>query len=50
VIATPEGQLAHGMRQVNGLYTQYDNRGMARQAMCSKGDTRRSWWSETVTS
>ena len=24
--------------------------GMARQAMCSKGDTRRSWWRETVTS
>ena len=26
LIKTPEGHLAHGMRQVNGLYTQYYNR------------------------
>jgi putative transposase len=26
VIATPQGHVSHGMRQVNGLYTQYDNR------------------------
>src|SRR5262245_8023872 len=40
LIETPESNLSHGMRQVNGLYTQYDNRRQARQAMYSKNDTR----------
>jgi REP element-mobilizing transposase RayT len=26
LLETPEGHVSHGMRQVNGLYTQYDNR------------------------
>ena len=48
VIETPEANLARGMRQLNGVYTQYVNRAHARVGHVFQGATRRSWSRKTA--
>jgi hypothetical protein len=42
LVETPDGNLAKGMRQLNGVYTQRSNRRHRRVGTFSRGVTRRS--------
>ncbi len=49
VVETPDANLAQGMRQLNGLYTQRFNRRHRRVGHVSRGATRQSWSSAIAT-
>ena len=49
VLQTAECNLSQGMRQLNGIYTQYVNRTYSGLVMCSKVATRRFWWKGKLT-
>ena len=43
LIETPDSNLSKGMRQLNGVYTQYSNPRTDGSGTCSTDATRRSW-------
>lgn len=48
LVETPDANLAKGMRQLNGTYTQWSNRRhRPGPAICFKGVTKRFWWIRT---
>jgi REP element-mobilizing transposase RayT len=48
VIETPDRNLAKGMRQLNGVYTQSSNRRHGRVGHLFRVATRRLWWMPTI--
>ena len=47
LVETPDGNLAKGMRQLNGVYTQGRIGATGGSVICFRGATRRSWWIKT---
>ena len=50
VLETPEGNLSHGMWQLNGVYTQQCNRRHARVSTCFQAGIKPSWSSTSAPS
>ena len=48
VIETPEGNLSKGMRQLNGVYTQYYNRQHNQVGHVSRVDIKQIWLIKTA--